>query len=285
MIEKTSIRYINNKPVRSRFDVDSSKWLMNAVDLIDALIETNNPRVYWATIKRRHPELIAECKQLKMKANDSKLYNTDCLSEEGINLLVFILPIKNKLLIQEWIKGKNNPLDEQSKLKSYELFDSGIISSIEIGTTKGLQQIHSFIFGGLFPFAGIIRNKNISKDGFIFANQEFLLDILKEIDNMSENTLDDIINKYVEMNIAHPFMEGNGRATRIWLDLILKKNLSLCVDWSKISKDDYLNAMKLSPNSIDKIKSLIKNALTNDINNRELFMKGIDYSYYYEEIE
>lgn len=285
MIEKTSIRYINNKPVRSRFDIDSSKWLMNAVDLIDALIETNNPRVYWATIKRRHPELIAECKQLKMKANDSKLYNTDCLSEEGINLLVFILPIKNKLLIQEWVKGKNNPLDEQSKLKSYELFDSGIISSIEIGTTKGLQQIHSFIFGGLFPFAGIIRNKNISKDGFIFANQEFLLDILKEIDNMSENTLDDIINKYVEMNIAHPFMEGNGRATRIWLDLMLKKNLSLCVDWSKISKDDYLNAMKISPNSIDKIKSLIKNALTNDINNRELFMKGIDYSYYYEEIE
>ena len=102
---------------------------------------------------------------------------------------------------------------------------------------------------------------------------------------MSENTLDDIINKYVEMNIAHPFMEGNGRATRIWLDLMLKKNLSLCVDWSKISKDDYLNAMKISPNSIDKIKSLIKNALTNDINNRELFMKGIDYSYYYEEIE
>ena len=254
-------------------------------DLIDAVVETNNPRVYWGTIKRRHPELIAFYKQLKMKANDSKVYNTDCLTEEGINLLLLIIPAKNKLAIQEWLRGKNNPLDEQSKLRAYELFDSNIINNIEIGTVKSLQQIHSFLFGGLYPFAGQIRSKNISKDNFAFASAIYLNDILKDIEKMSEKTFDEIINKYIEMNIAHPFMEGNGRATRIWLDLILKKNLSQVIDWSNISKEDYLNAMKVSPNSDKQIKELLKESLTNDINSRELFMKGIDYSYYYEEIE
>ena len=285
MTEKTSIRYFNQKPVRSRFDCETSKWLMNAVDLIDAIVKTNNPRVYWGTIKRRHSELVSFCKQLKMKANDSKVYDTDCLTEEGINLLLLILPTKNKLAIQEWIKGKNNSLDEQSKLRAYELFDSDIINEIEIGTVKGLQQIHSFLFGGLYTFAGQIRNKNISKDNFAFASAIYLNDILKNIEKMSEKTFNEIIDKYIEMNIAHPFMEGNGRATRIWLDLILKKNLSQVIDWSNISKEDYLNAMKVSPNSDKQIKELLKGSLTNDINSRELFMKGIDYSYYYEEIE
>ena len=145
MSEKTSIRFFNNKPVRSRYDVETSSWLMSAVDLIDAIVETNNARIYWYTIKRRRPELVAFCKQLKMRAADSKIYNTDCLTEEGINLLLLLLPIKNKLAIQEWIKGKNNPLDEQSKHRAYELFDSDIISNIEVGTVKGLQQIHSFL--------------------------------------------------------------------------------------------------------------------------------------------
>jgi len=285
MAEKTSIRYFNQKPVRSRFDYETSKWLMNAVDLIDAIVETNNPRVYWGTIKRRYPELVAFCKQLKMKANDSKVYDTDCLNEDGINLLLLIIPAKNKLAIQEWLKCKNNPLDEQSKLRAYELFDSNIINDIEIGTIKGLQQIHSFLFGGLYPFAGQIRSKNISKDNFAFASAVYLSDILKDIEKMGEETFDDIIDKYIEMNIAHPFMEGNGRTTRIWLDLILKKNLSQVIDWSNISKEDYLSAMKVSPNSDKQIKQLLKDALTSNIDSRELFMKGIDYSYYYEEIE
>lgn len=285
MIEKTSIRYFNNTPVRSRYDSAISKWLMNAVDLIAAITFSNNPRVYWGTIKRRHPELIAFCKQLKMKSTDSKTYLTDCLTEEGIDLLVSILPLKNRLAIQEWIKGKNNPLDEQSKYRAYELFDSEIINDIEVGTIKGLQQIHSFLFGGLYDFAGKIRNKNISKDGFAFANALYLKETLQTIECMSENTFDEIIDKYIEMNIAHPFMEGNGRSTRIWLDLILKKNLSFVVDWSRIEKDDYLNAMRVSPYASKVIKELINSALTDKINSRELFMKGIDYSYYYEEIE
>lgn len=285
MSEKTSIRFFNNKPVRSRYDVETSSWLMSAVDLIDAIVETNNARIYWYTIKRRRPELVAFCKQLKMRAADSKIYNTDCLTEEGIDLLLLLLPIKNKLAIQEWIKGKSNPLDEQSKHRAYELFDSDIINNIEVGTINGLQQIHSFLFGGLYSFAGQIREKNISKDNFTFGNALYLHETLSKIEKMPEVTFDNIVEKYVEMNIAHPFMEGNGRATRIWLDLIFKKNLSMVIDWSKIKKEEYLNAMKVSVYSDQQIKQLLKSALTTDINSRELFMKGIDYSYYYEEVE
>ena len=187
MIEKTSIRLYNNKPVRSRFDFETSSWLMCAVDLIAAIVETNNPRIYWYTIKRRRPELLAYCKQLKMKASDCKVYSTDCLNEEGINLLLFLIPAKNKQAIQEWLKGKNNTLDEQSKQRAYELFDSEIINEIEIGTIKGLQQIHSFLFGGLYSFAGKIRDKNISKDNFAFANALYLNDVLDKIANIQTN--------------------------------------------------------------------------------------------------
>ena len=285
MTEKTSIRYYNKKPVRSRYDFETSKWLMNAIDLIEAVVDTSNPRSYWYTIKRRNPELLANCKQLKMKASDSKVYLTDCLTEEGVNQLLFLVPFKNRIAIQEWLKGKSDPLDEQSKKRAYELFDSSLINDINVGTIKGLQQIHSFLFGGLYSFAGQIRNKNISKDNFTFASALYLDETLKRIEKMDESTFEYIVEKYVEMNIAHPFMEGNGRTTRIWLDLILKKNLSLVIDWSLIEKDKYLSAMKESPYSDKAIKLLLKGALTDKINSRELFMKGIDYSYYYEEID
>ncbi len=163
------------------------------------------------------------------------------------------------------------------------MFESSFINSIEVGTIKGLQQIHAYLFGGLYDFAGQIRQKNISKGGFQFAVSRFWGETLKQIEAMPETTFDEIVNKYIEMNIAHPFMEGNGRSTRIWLDLILKKHLKKCVDWSKISKQDYMNAMKLSPTKDSVLKSLLKKALTTKINDREIFMKGIDYSYYYEE--
>jgi cell filamentation protein len=154
-----------------------------------------------------------------------------------------------------------------------------------VGTTKGLQQIHAYLFGGLYDFAGQIRQKNISKGGFQFAVVHFLDDTLKQIEQMPENTFEEIADKYVEMNIAHPFMEGNGRSTHICLDLMLKKNLKKCVDWSKIDKTAYMNAMiKSATNSTD-IKHLLKNALTDEIDSREMFMKGIDYSYYYGENE
>ena len=194
-----------------------------------------------------------------------------------------ILKSPKREVFQKWISTVSSSIDEKSKIKAYDLFDSGAINNIEIGTVRGLQQIHSYLFGGLYDFAGKIREKNISKGDFTFANSMYLHDNLKQIEAMPESTSDQIIEKYIEMNIAHPFMEGNGRSTRIWLDLIFKKNLSQCVDWSKIDKKEYLIAMQKSPVSDAMIKMLIKRALTDKINDRELFMKGIDYSYYYEE--
>ena len=166
--------------------------------------------------------------------------------------------------------------------KITELFDSRFIDNIEVGTAKGLQQIHGYIFGGLYDFAGQIRALNIAKGGFAFAPTKYLDGSLSSIEAMPEDTFEDIVKKYVEMNVAHPFMEGNGRSTRIWLDLILKKNLKKCVDWSQIDKSDYLEAMRESVDFPDKIMQFLKSALTDDINNREIIMKGIDYSYYYE---
>lgn len=285
MSTKTSIRYFNKKPVRSRWDEESSSWFVCAIDLIAAVVETSNPRIYWYTIKTRNSELLANCKQLKMTASDGKTYDTDCLSIKGLDVLLDILPRKRRSILKEWLKGNNDPLDEQSKKKAYDLINSGIIYDIEVGTTRGLQQIHSYLFDGLYDFAGKIRDKNISKGGFMFANALYLPSILNDIDKMPENTIEQIMDKYVEMNIAHPFMEGNGRATRIWLDQILIRSLKKCVDWSKIDKKEYLDAMSISSSSSKQIFLLIKNALTSDFENRELIIKGIDYSYYYEEID
>ena len=211
--------------------------------------------------------------------------DTDCLSIKDLDILLDILPRKRRKILKEWLKGNNDPLDEQSKKKAYDLINSGVIYDIEVGTTRGLQQIHSYLFEGLYDFAGKIRNKNISKGGFMFANALHLPSILNDTDKMPENTIEQIVDKYVEMNIAHPFMEGNGRATRIWLDQILIRSLKKCVDWSKIDKKEYLDAMSVSPSSSKQIFILIKNSLTSDFENRELIIKGIDYSYYYEKIE
>ena len=280
---KTSIRFFNDIPVRSVWDDDTAAWWLCATDIITVLVDTSNPRVYWATIKRRNPRLFANCKQLKLMASDGKRYNTDVINDEMFNSLMVILKSPKKEIFQKWITTVSSSIDEKSKIKAYDLFDSGAINDIDSGTIRGLQQIHSYLFGGLYDFAGKIREKNISKGGFTFANSMYLHDTLKKIETMPESTVDEIIEKYVEMNIAHPFMEGNGRSTRIWLDLIFKNNLSKCVDWSKIDKKEYLIAMQKSPVNDSKIKKLIKSALTDRIDDREIFMKGIDYSYYYEE--
>lgn len=173
--------------------------------------------------------------------------------------------------------------DEVSKERAKNLFGSADLARFEIGTTKGLQQIHAYLFSGLYDFAGQIRTKDISKGGFRFASHLYLDDVLKKIDAMPEATFEDIIAKYIEMNIAHPFMEGNGRAMRIWLDLILKKNLTKCVDWASVDKSDYLNAMQRSPVNGIEIRELLRGALTDTIDSREVYMKGIEQSYYYEE--
>ncbi|MBP5312110.1 MAG: Fic family protein [Clostridia bacterium] len=279
---KTSIRFFEDTAVRAVWDEDSSKWWFCATDIAEALTKSKNPRSYWNKLKSRRGELSTICRQLKLRASDSKKYLTDVVDESGLNTVIALIPSKKSEIFSKWMKNLETSLDEKSKLKAYELFDSGFIDNIEVGTVKGLQQIHAYIFGGLYEFAGQIRTLNIVKGGFAFAPAMYLADNLKKIECMPENTFEDVIAKYVEMNIAHPFMEGNGRSTRIWLDLILKKNLRLCVDWSKKNKKDYLVAMKQSVVNASNIAELLRSALTNDIDNREIIIDGIDYSYYYE---
>lgn len=169
-----------------------------------------------------------------------------------------------------------------TKLKALELFDTNNIDEFEIGTFKGLSCIHKYLFDDIYSFAGKIRKENIAKGNFRFASCMYLEDILHKIDNMPQDTFENIIKKYVEMNIAHPFREGNGRSTRIWLNLILRKKLNKVIDWSKVNKEDYLLAMERSPVKDLEIRLLLQNALTDKINDRQVFMKGIDSSYEYE---
>ena len=280
---KTSIRFFDNVAVRSVWDEDTSRWWLCAVDIIEALSLSTAPRKYWNTLKNRNNQLSSICRQLKLTAKDGKKYLTDVINDDGLNLLITILPSKKSNVFLKWIQSRGTSIDEQSKKKAYEMFESGIINDIEVGTINGLQQIHAYIFGGLYEFAGQIRKLNISKGGFVFASVAYLEESLSFVEKMPETSVEQIVKKYVEMNVVHPFMEGNGRTTRIWLDLIFKKNLSKCVDWSKIDKTEYLNAMKKSVVDFSDILALIKNALTDKIDDREIFMKGIDYSYYYEE--
>ena len=192
--------------------------------------------------------------------------------------------LENKLKITNEIELAKEE-ERITKLKALELFDTNKISEFEVGTTKGLQDIHKFLFDDIYSFAGEIREVNLAKGNFRFASALYLEEILSKIDKMPQKSFEDIIKKYVEMNIAHPFREGNGRSTRIWLDLIFKKRLQRCVDWSRIPKNEYLDAMIRSAVDASAIRRLLRNALTDRINDRELFMKGIDYSYYYEQSE
>ena len=169
-----------------------------------------------------------------------------------------------------------------TKINAIKLYESGELNNFETGTFKGLSQIHKYLFEDIYEFAGKIREGNISKGNFRFASIMYLKEALKQIDSMPQSNFDEIIDKYIEMNIAHPFREGNGRSTRIWLDLILKKEIGKVIDWSKVEKQDYLLAMERSPIKNTEIKYLLSNALTDKINDREVYMKGIDASYNYE---
>ncbi|MDR2824123.1 MAG: Fic family protein [Prevotellaceae bacterium] len=289
-MSKKSIRFFEDKEVRAVWDDDINKWWFNVVDIVAVLNEQNDyakANNYWRWLKRKltkeQNQLVSATHGFKFEAADGKMRLADCLDSAGIIELAKNFPNTKSMKFLDWFLYSDNTIDGQSKKKAYSFFESNLISDKEVGTVKSLQKIHAYIFGGLYDFAGKIRTKNIAKGGFQFAMAMFLENTLNTIEQMPENTFDEIINKYVEMNIAHPFMEGNGRSTRIWLDLIFKKRLKRCVDWSKINKNDYLNAMIISHNSPAAIKDLLKNALTDDINSREMFMKGIDYSYYYEE--
>ena len=287
---KISIRFFDDREVRAVWDEQNARWWFSVLDIVALLTDQDDytkTRNYWkylkSKLKKENSQVVSATTQLKFLAPDGKKRLADMLDYNGIIALGKEFPGKKANRFIEWFTFSDESIDGKSKTKAYALFESSFINSIEVGTTKGLQQIHAYLFGGLYDFAGQIRQKNISKGGFQFAVSRFLGDTLKQIDIMPETTFDEIVNKYVEMNIAHPFMEGNGRSARIWLDLILKKRLKKCVDWSRISKQDYMNAMMQSPTKSNVLKTLLNNALTSKINDRDMFMKGIDYSYYYEE--
>ena len=289
---KISIRFFDDREVRAVWDEENNKWWFSVLDIIGVLRgedDYKKNRNYWkflkTKLKKENSELVSAANQLKLTAADGKKYLTDTFDYDGIIELAKNFPSKQANRFIEWFTYSDETIDGKSKSKAYALFDSSLLATIEVGTVNGLQQIHGYLFGGLYDFAGQIRTLNIAKSGFQFAMARYLPETLKQIEEMPESTFEAIVDKYAEMNVAHPFMEGNGRSTRIWLDLILKKNLKLCVDWSKINKKEYLAAMEKSVTDVAPIKALLQSALTDRINDREMFMKGIDYSYYYEQVD
>ena len=287
---KVSIRFFNDREVRAAWDDVAAKWYFSVLDVVGALngeTDYEKTRNYWkylkAKLKREGNELGSVTTQLKFLAPDGKMRLANVLDSKGVIALAKSFPNARSMPFLDWFVYSDNTIDGQSRKKAYELFESGLLDKLEPGSVKCLQQIHGYIFGGLYDFAGQIRTKNISKGGFAFANCRMFGTILPAMDRMPETTFDEIISKYVEMNVVHPFMEGNGRVTRIWLDLMLKRSLKKCVDWSRIDKQAYLSAMRESVTDDAEIRRLIGGALTDKIADREMFMKGIDYSYYYEQ--
>ena len=287
---KASIRFYNDREVRAVWDEENAKWWFSATDVVRAIndepdyVKAGN---YWRWLKKKlnaeGVELVSVTHEFKFEAPDGKKRAADALDDQCVKTLAKHYPNNRANAFLDWFTYSDNTIDGQSRKKAYEFTESHLVDDQDVGTTKALQQIHAYLFGGLYDFAGKIRTKTISKGGFTFCLAQYLPQALQKIDNMPETSFDEIVDKYVEMNVAHPFMEGNGRSTRIWLDLIFKKQLQKCVDWSKISKTDYLRAMEQSAADSTAIRQLLAGALTDKIDDREIFMKGIDYSYYYEQ--
>ena len=290
MAQKVSIRFYNNHEVRAVWNEGSGQWYFSVLDVIGAINQQDDyakTRNYWKylknKLKKEGNQLVSDTNQLKLLAPDGKHRLTDTLNTEGIIALAKTIPNQKATAFLDWLTYSDNTIDGQSKRKAYMLFESNLLDTIPEGTVKGLQQIHNYLFSGLYDFAGQIRTKTISKGGFTFCLAQYLPQQLQIVERMPEDTIEQIFDKYVEMNVCHPFMEGNGRSTRIWLDLMLKARVQKCIDWSQINKNDYLSAMTLSVADATRIKQLLAGALTDKVADREMFMKGIDYSYYYEQ--
>ena len=291
-MSKKSIRFFNDREVRAVWDEENNKWWFSATDIVRAINDEEDYtkcRNYWKYLKGKMAkngiQLVSVTNHFKFLAPDGKQRLADAVDSECVQTLAANYPNNRANKFLGWFSYSDNSIDGQSKKKAYTLIASGLLDGMEVGTMKCLQQIHAYLFGGLYDFAGQIRTKTIWKDGTLFCRAEYLMQNLRLIEQMPETTFDHIVNKYVEMNVAHPFMEGNGRSTRIWLDLIFKKRLGLCVDWSKIEKKQYLSAMRQSTTDATAIHALLKQAMTDRIDDREIFMKGIDYSYYYEQTD
>jgi cell filamentation protein len=290
MMQKVSIRFYNDREVRAVWDEAAAKWWFSVLDVVSAINHETDyakTRNYWkwlkTKLKREKDQLVSATTQLRLRAPDGKHRMSDVVDAEGVIALAKKIPNERATAFLDWFLYSDSTIDGQSKKKAYALFESGLLKTLEPGSVKCLQQIHAYLFGGLYDFAGQIRTKNISKGGFTFANALYFPATLSAIEKMPETTFDEIVSKYIEMNAAHPFMEGNGRSTRIWLDLMLKRTLKKCIDWSQVDKRAYLEAMRESVADSSNLKALLYAALTDRIDDREMFMKGIDYSYYYEE--
>ncbi len=289
-MSKISIRFYNDREVRAAWDDENSKWWFSAIDIVRAI--NNEPDYvkagnYWRWLKRKFAndgiELVSVTHEFKFQAPDGKKRTADAIDNNCVEIVAKNYPNNRAIAFLDWFTYSDSTVDGQSKKKAYALWESGLMESVEIGTTRGLQQIHAYLFGGLYDFAGQIRTVTISKGNTVFCLAEYLHGVLKDIDRMPDDTFYEIVAKYVEMNMAHPFMEGNGRSTRLWLDLLMKHRIGRCVDWSRIAKQDYLNAMIVSATDPEKLRALLGDALTDKIDDREIFLKGIDYSYYYEQ--
>lgn len=292
MSSKRSIRFYNDHKVRAVWSEEENKWYFSAIDIIRAINDEEDylkASNYWRWLKKKliaaDIQLVSATHDFKFEAPDGKMRKADVLDFEAVERLAKHYPNTRAVPFLDWFTFSDNSIDGQSRKKAYTLFESGIMEDMQPGTIKSLQQIHAYLFGGLYDFAGQIRTKTIWKDGTLFCRAEYLRYNLGQIEQMPQATFDEIVDKYVEMNIAHPFMEGNGRSTRLWVDLIFKSSLKQCVDWSQIDKKAYLQAMRQSTTDSAMIRELLRSAMTDKINDREMFMKGIDYSYYYEQEE
>lgn len=289
-MSKKSIRFFNDREVRAVWDEEHNKWWFSATDIVRAINDEDDyvkAGNYWRWLKKKltteDVQLVSVTHDFKFEAPDGKQRAADALDNECVQTIAKHYPNNRANAFLDWFTYSDNTIDGQSQKKAYTLFESGLLESLQPGAVKSLQQIHAYIFGGLYDFAGQIRTKTISKGNTMFCLAKYLPQNLETIQKMPDSTFHEIVDKYVEMNMAHPFMEGNGRCTRIWLDLLFKNRLGQCVDWSKIGKKEYLDAMIESQTDSTKIRALLKQALTDKINDRETFMKGIDYSYYYEQ--
>ena len=292
MSSKRSIRFYNDHKVRAVWSEEENKWYFSAIDIIRAINDEEDylkASNYWRWLKKKliaaDIQLVSATHDFKFEAPDGKMRKADVLDFEAVERLAKHYPNTRAVPFLDWFTFSDNSIDGQSRKKAYTLFESGIMEDMQPGTVQSLQQIHAYLFGGLYDFAGQIRTKTIWKDGTLFCRAEYLRYNLEQIEQMPQATFDEIVDKYVEMNIAHPFMEGNGRSTRLWLDLIFKSAIKQCVDWSQIDKKAYLQAMRQSTTDSAMIRELLRSAMTDQINDREMFMKGIDYSYYYEQEE
>ena len=229
-MSKISIRFYKDRKVRALWDEEHNHWWFSVLDIVGAINQQDDHiknRNYWKYLKtkskKENSELVSHTTQLKLTASDGKKYNTDVISQDGVDKLAKAIHNQQAMAFLDWFTYSDNTIDGQSIKKAYTLWESDLVADKDVGKVKSLQQIHAYLFGGLYDFAGQIRTVNIAKGGFQFAMAQFLPQTLATIEQMPETTFEEIADKYVEMNIAHPFREGNGRATRIWLDLILKK--------------------------------------------------------------